>query len=274
MKDKRSIVLIVILLALIGVYVWYSQKTKVTRPAQSKAVDVAKVDPNQALARKLTKGINAYKKDKGSVPKNLQELKGKYVEPEIVDEARAKKFEYTYVNAQSYRIGLPKAGASTKVAAAKKVPEKPTSKEPSPEAGSDTSSPEVVTTETGWKYDPKGKPNPFKPFIAARKAATSAPSPRERVGPLTPLEKMSLSEIQKGLKAIVWGKMGTKALVEDGTGKGYVIEEGSYVGQNEGIVKKIFEDKIIVEEYVRRPLDNRLVTNEVVLELKKIKGED
>ena len=80
---------------------------------------------------------------------------------------------------------------------------------------------------------------------------------------------MPLSEIQTGLKAIIWGQLGIKALVEDTTGKGYVVQEGTYVGQHNGIVKKIYEDRIVVEEYRRDPVADRLIPSEVVLKLKK-----
>jgi type IV pilus assembly protein PilP len=85
---------------------------------------------------------------------------------------------------------------------------------------------------------------------------------------------MALSEIQAGLRAIIWGKMGNKALVEDATGKGYVLAVGTYVGQNDGIVKKILEDRIVVEEYIRDPVENHLTTNEVILKLKKVETEE
>jgi Tfp pilus assembly protein PilP len=85
---------------------------------------------------------------------------------------------------------------------------------------------------------------------------------------------MALSEVQAGLRAIIWGKMGNKALVEDAAGKGYVLTVGTYVGQNDGIVKKILEDRIVVEEYIRDPVENRLTTNEIVLKLKKVETEE
>jgi type IV pilus assembly protein PilP len=85
---------------------------------------------------------------------------------------------------------------------------------------------------------------------------------------------MPLSEIQTGLRAIIWGQLGNKALVEDATGKGYVVKEGTYVGQHNGIVKRIYEDRIVVEEYRRDPIEDRLVPSEVVLKLKKGEGED
>jgi Tfp pilus assembly protein PilP len=62
--------------------------------------------------------------------------------------------------------------------------------------------------------------------------------------------------------------------VEDATGKGYVVQEGTYVGQHDGIVKKIYQDRIIVEEYRRDSAKGRLEPTEVVLKLKKVEAEE
>jgi Tfp pilus assembly protein PilP len=269
MGEKRIIVFAVILLALIGVYVWYSQRTKIEKPT-AESIDVAKVDPKQALARTLSKAIDAYEKEKGMVPKTLGELKGKYVDPKTIDEALAQHFQYEFVNPHSYRMRLPRA--PVKLAAKKQAAKKG---EPTAKKGASTST-ELATTETGWKYNPAGKADPFKSFIIARRASSPAavPKPEVRRRPLTQLEKMPLSEIQRGLKVIIWGKMGNKALVEDATGKGYVVEVGTYVGQKDGIVKKILQDRIVVEQSSRDSLTDKETTNEVVLKLKKTEGED
>jgi type IV pilus assembly protein PilP len=41
---------------------------------------------------------------------------------------------------------------------------------------------------------------------------------------------------------------GNRALVEETTGKGYVIKTGTYIGKNAGKVVKIKKNKVIVEE--------------------------
>ena len=271
MKDKKFIVLAVILLALVGYYVWYANKTKIVEPPV-KAVDIAKINPDIALARKVNIAIDAYKKDKGSVPKSLDELKGQYLDQATLQNVVARGFEYEYVGPQAYRLRTSKAGAPVKVAA-KKPPSKtqPTGATSSSGSTTTTGSSLTITTRTGWKYDPMGKPDPFKPFILAKVQEEVGSRERQRI--LTPLQKMPLSEIQSGLKAIVWGQLGNKALVEDATGKGYVVKEGTYVGQNDGIVKKIYEDRIVVEEYRRDPARNQLQPREVVLKLKKVEAE-
>jgi len=62
------------------------------------------------------------------------------------------------------------------------------------------------------------------------------------------LEKVDLSQLK--LVAIVRAESGNRALVQDATGKGYVLNLGTYIGIHSGIVKEIQKDKVIVEEEV------------------------
>ena len=64
--------------------------------------------------------------------------------------------------------------------------------------------------------------------------------------PLTPLEKVDLSQLK--LVAIIRALSGNIALVEEASGKGYVIKKGTYIGTRSGKVGKILPDRIIVEE--------------------------
>ena len=115
MKDKKIIVLAVILLALVGYYVWYANKTKVVElPVEG--VDAVKINPRIMLARKVVKAIDGYKKTAGSVPKNLNELKG-HLDPATIKKAVDSGFEYQYIDANSYRLLTLKGRAPVKVAA-------------------------------------------------------------------------------------------------------------------------------------------------------------
>ena len=271
MKDKKIIILAVILLALVGYYVWYSQKTATPKP-KGKAMVAPRTDPRRAVIKKVHRAVLAYKKATGNVPQNLDQLKGKYLDAKTMKAAAEINLEYKYVDATSYKITTSGASPVGVKLASK---ENPPGTEPtgaSSSSGSAYAPPnEVSTTDTGWKYDPTGKPDPFKPFILASAATEETPVVVHRQ--LTPLQKMPLSEIQAGLKAIIWGQLGNKALVEDATGKGYVVQEGTYVGQHDGIVKKIYQDRIIVEEYRRDPAKGKLEPTEVVLKLKKVETE-
>lgn len=96
-------------------------------------------------------------------------------------------------------------------------------------------------------YEAKSKLNPFMPLIQ-QKPATPAevrkPDKPRRI--LTPLEKMSLSQIK--LVAVVMGENFTTSMVEDSTGKGYEVRIGTYIGKNGGQVVDIQSDRIIVRE--------------------------
>lgn len=270
MKDKKIFILAAVLLVLVGVYGYYSQKIAKQSKPSGKTMDLSRVDPNFELKAKVSYAIRNYMRDSGKAPGSLNELKGKYLDEKTLKLALAKNMQYKRTGNNTYQLSL----ISTVQLAGKKTGDQTQPTATASSSGSTTSSGSSIpmTTETGWKYDPMGKPDPFKPFILARAQEEGIPKVVRRQ--LTPLQKMPLSEIQSGLKAIVWGQLGNKALVEDATGKGYVVQEGTYVGQNDGIVKKIYEDRIIVEEYRRDPARDRLEPNEVVLKLKKVEVEE
>jgi type IV pilus assembly protein PilP len=60
------------------------------------------------------------------------------------------------------------------------------------------------------------------------------------------LEKIDLSQLK--LVAIVLASSGNRALVEESSGKGYVVKKGTYMGTNAGKVVKIEKNKVIVAE--------------------------
>ena len=91
-------------------------------------------------------------------------------------------------------------------------------------------------------YNPQGKPDPFQPFLresAAGKGAEGACT--------TPLECMDLGQLS--LTAVVSESGGRMvAMVQDASGKGYVIKKGIRIGYNKGVVKDILPDRVVVEE--------------------------
>lgn len=98
-------------------------------------------------------------------------------------------------------------------------------------------------------YNSKGKLDPFKPLIREKPVALPVKhrkAVRRRL--LTPLEKLDLSQLK--LVAILRAPSGNKALVEEDSGKGYIVKKGTYIGTNAGRVINILPNKIIVEEEV------------------------
>jgi Tfp pilus assembly protein PilP len=103
--------------------------------------------------------------------------------------------------------------------------------------------------------------NPFKagtPFSAGSKKV-------KRV-PLTPLEKLDLSQLK--LVGIILSDRGNKAMVEDASGKGYVLQQGTYVGRSSGRVTKILKEKVIIEEEIEND-DGQIIILERELNLNK-----
>lgn len=94
-------------------------------------------------------------------------------------------------------------------------------------------------------YDPTGKVDPFEPLLRDKPVAVKKQKRKKRI-PQTPLERIELSQLK--LVAIIVASSGNRALVEESTGKGYVIKTGTYIGTNAGKVVKINKNNVIVEE--------------------------
>ncbi len=121
--------------------------------------------------------------------------------------------------------------------------------------------------EAGRKEEENALFNPFMPLFQkeAKNDMASVESPGRKRTFLTPLEKIGLSQLR--LTGIIMAASGNRAIVEDSTGKGYVIRKGTYIGLNSGVVEKIAEDRVIVVETIG---GRRAVTE---LKLQKSAGE-
>ena len=103
------------------------------------------------------------------------------------------------------------------------------------------------TTGESSLYNPAGKIDPFEPLFkdkpSPKKIKKSKRKPR---GQLTPLEKIDISQLT--LVGIIMAGSGNRALVEESSGKGYVIRKGTKIGRNLGVVTAINKNAVIVEE--------------------------
>ena len=116
--------------------------------------------------------------------------------------------------------------------------------------------------EMEYTYNPVGKPDPFKPFIQITPAKEYS-----RSVPLTPLQKYETSQLK--LVAIITTPEGNVALVEDSAGKGYFLRKGTGIGKNDGKVKIILKDKVIIEEVDEGILGQKKI-NEISLFLYRV----
>ncbi len=120
--------------------------------------------------------------------------------------------------------------------------------------------------------------DPFVPFI--QPAAAPVPeartldseedeAPPEPQKPLTPLQKMTMTELETGLKAITWGDYGRRALIEDSAGKGYIVAVGTPVADRNGVVAEIFNDSLVIHQEIWDKRAKKMLAEDSVLKLKK-----
>ena len=60
------------------------------------------------------------------------------------------------------------------------------------------------------------------------------------------------------LVGIIWGKLVKKAVVETPEGKSYLIKVGTQIGRMDGIVKAITNNEVVIQEFTKDYLGNRL----------------
>lgn len=132
-----------------------------------------------------------------------------------------------------------------------------------------------LTADAAGGYSPAGKVDPFLPLYEEQPAAPEEPADAEkqkvkRRMPLTPLERVDLSQLK--LVGIIQAPSGNKALVEEASGKGYIIKKGTFIGIHAGRVLEIQKDRVVVEEEVENVL-GQFTHEKKELKLQKPPGE-
>jgi len=82
--------------------------------------------------------------------------------------------------------------------------------------------------------------DPFRPMTLRSKVIS-----RQREN-LSPLERFELGQLK--IVGIVWDIKEPRAMIEDTAGLGYVVKIGTPIGSNDGKVKTIHRDQIVIEE--------------------------
>jgi type IV pilus assembly protein PilP len=121
----------------------------------------------------------------------------------------------------------------------------------------------VEKPEAAYSYNPVGRRDPFAPIVVREEKKAKA-------GDRPPLERYNLFDFK--LTAILRGGFGDNAMVEAPDGKGYVVHVGTIIGPNKGVVKKITENKLIVEEKFKN-FSGGSERKEIVIELRKKQEE-
>ena len=135
-------------------------------------------------------------------------------------------------------LGAPSDAVYKEPRPLKQVIEKDKATQPPPdEAGK-----EKKKEEPRYAYDPTGKTDPFKSFIAEQEEMEE----KAKRKPKTYLETLDLSQLE--LIAIIVGGKGNYAMVKDSKGTGHVITKGTGIGINGGFVERITEKEVVIRE--------------------------
>jgi hypothetical protein len=92
--------------------------------------------------------------------------------------------------------------------------------------------------------------DPFVPFVTPETNPSQGEDEQQGGAPLTPLQKMTMSEIERGLKAVTWGDLGRKAVIEDSTGRGYIVTVGTPAGEHSGVITQILNDRLVIQQEI------------------------
>jgi type IV pilus assembly protein PilP len=97
----------------------------------------------------------------------------------------------------------------------------------------------LVASGGEYSYDATNKRDPFRSYVLEQAMKKTA---HER----GPLEQFDLSQLT--LVAVVWDTDRRRALVTDPSGRGYVVQEGTPIGKNDGEVIRISDNTLMVKE--------------------------
>lgn len=108
----------------------------------------------------------------------------------------------------------------------------------------------IEQKETQYHYNPVGKRDPF--YSKLLEEDEGVPGSEKAFG----LRKYELTEVN--LVGIIWGSLGTKAVLETPEGKSYIIKQGTLIGKKGGIVKNITNRQIEIQEFTTDYLGNQI----------------
>ena len=112
-------------------------------------------------------------------------------------------------------------------------------------------------------YDPTGKADPFRSFRWEREKDVMSET---TAGPLEQFELEQLS-----VTAVVWSVGAPRALVADPSGRSYIVQEGTRIGKNAGLVIHIGDNLVLVKEtYV--DFAGEQTTKDVELRIRRSQG--
>ncbi len=114
-----------------------------------------------------------------------------------------------------------------------------------------------------YTYNPGGRVDPFAPIIIKE-------TKKAKAGDRPPLERYNITDMK--LSGIVWGGFGYNAMIEGPDGKGYFVRTGTVIGPNRGVIKKITQSTLVIEEKFKN-YAGETERKEIIVELRKKQEE-
>ncbi|MGH0037780.1 MAG: pilus assembly protein PilP [Myxococcota bacterium] len=131
------------------------------------------------------------------------------------------------------------------------------------ETGSAEEKTEFGGAGADYVYDSTGKRDPFRSFRWEREQEVADE------GTLGPLEQFELEQLD--VTAVIWSTHRPRALVEDPSGRSYIVHEGTRIGKNDGLVIHIGDNLVLVKEtYV--DFAGEQTTKDVELRIRRSQG--
>ncbi len=217
---------VLIVLQIVYIYVFSNESEPVNiREAISKQLDKSSGTSQEKEKKKILAALYDFRtKNSGQFPKSLTELTPVYFDRIPIDPDTGKPYNYALEN------NLPYIGEKTTLLASK---------------GDIQSAQDALiasltedSTLASYAYDPTGKRDPFRPFNFAPKVVDMSGK--------TPLEKYAIGQLK--LTAVLGTGDSASAMVENAVGKGFTVNKGTKIGNNEGEVIEILPDKILILE--------------------------
>lgn len=118
-------------------------------------------------------------------------------------------------------------------------------------------------------YDPQGRIDPFSPLVKNTPKRVVRKK-KKRTRPKTPLEKLDLGQLQ--LKAVLESPQGKSAVIEEASGKGYIVGIGTFIGLNSGEIVRIELNEVIIRETIE-DISGKSITRMNSLKIQKPVGE-
>lgn len=218
----------VLIIAFIGLYVYYNRVTRTATPRETvqEAVDTAKkaraLSSEEESLLRIQIALTDYMLSHGGmVPQSLNELVPAYFDSVPKDPRTGAVIDYTRdETGKSYRLGQAvqmASAAGVSEAGRKEITE------------ADFVNPNLIQPET-FRYDPAGKRDPFFPFDFSEQLPEGEN--------IMPLERYTLGQLR--LTAVLNDpNHGPTAIVEDSVGRGFTVRQGAKIGNMGGVVVSI-----------------------------------